>query len=309
MGKPAHLQTAVVASPVTDPAFQPIKQRFNKTFALYQISNALAAQYECDPERAFKDYDSARVTKKKSKSGRYFASVFQLKPPHGEDDTITMLWTREGKLWKIVAWDLERGDSKRAAVPDTRPAPKPIVEERITGDAGFLQASHKFLSDWLVKDNFDAAATYFSQQAYGCIGSYLPMNTPAPKTAEESAAYIKQSLTEIAKDLGPVRHLHDATEPLEPDHDDLKLVAHADQDAYTAVAVPPSLLPSFTCEKQMSPPSEDPAAAESAPKEYGKYYATLFALKTPGDNPAALSILWSKVDGNWKIVSYAVVTP
>ena len=257
----------------------------------------------------FPRYDEARLTRKNAKFGRYFGAVFRLKPPHGEDDTITTLWTREGKYWKVISWDLETPGSKPAPAPDTRPQLKAVAEERISGDAGFLQASHKFLSAWLVKDNFDLAASYFSPQAYGCVGSYLPMNSPEPKTPAESVAYLRQSLTTIAKDVGTVHHLHDATEPMEPDHDDLKLVAHADQDAYTAVAVPESLLPSFTCEKQMSPPREDPATAESAPKDYGKYYAVLFALKTPGDHPAALTLLWSKVDGQWKVVSYAIVTP
>ena len=55
MGKPASLQAAVAASPVADPAFRLMKQRYGNIFALYQISDGAAAQYECDPGRAFRD--------------------------------------------------------------------------------------------------------------------------------------------------------------------------------------------------------------------------------------------------------------
>jgi hypothetical protein len=32
-------------------------------------------------------------------------------------------------------------------------------------------------------------------------------------------------------------------------------------------------------------------------------------VRTPGDHPASLSLLWSKDEGQWKIVSYEMVSP
>jgi ABC-type transporter MlaC component len=35
----------------------------------------------------------------------------------------------------------------------------------------------------------------------------------------------------------------------------------------------------------------------------------LFAVRTPGDNPASLSFLWGKDNGQWKIISYEMMSP
>jgi hypothetical protein len=35
----------------------------------------------------------------------------------------------------------------------------------------------------------------------------------------------------------------------------------------------------------------------------------LFTFRTAGDHPAALTLLWAKDGGQWKIISYEVVTP
>jgi hypothetical protein len=106
-----------------------------------------------------------------------------------------------------------------------------------------------------------------------------------------------------------VRHLRDAVEPVVPQHDDLKIVSHSAQDAYTVVAVPDGLAETFSCRKTTAAHPYEVPSGDAQAKTYGKYYATLFALRTPGDHPAALTFLWSKVDGQWKIISYEMMAP
>ena len=81
-------------------------------FSLYQVSNGVAADFECDPEKAFDEFDRARVAGTAAKFGRYFAAVFRLKAGKGKSDAITLLWTKEGKYWKVVAWDVEPEEAK-----------------------------------------------------------------------------------------------------------------------------------------------------------------------------------------------------
>jgi hypothetical protein len=50
-------------------------------------------------------------------------------------------------------------------------------------------------------------------------------------------------------------------------------------------------------------------ADDAAQKVYGNYYAMLFTFRTAGDHPAALNLLWARDGGQWKIISYEVVTP
>ena len=106
-----------------------------------------------------------------------------------------------------------------------------------------------------------------------------------------------------------MEHLHDALEPVRPEHDDLQLVAHAGEGAYTMVAVPDYLAGSFLCEETSAKKPYAPPDATTAAKQYGNYYATLFTFRTPGDHPAALTLLWGKDSGQWKVIAYEVVAP
>ncbi|HEX8799600.1 MAG TPA: hypothetical protein VF772_13360, partial [Terriglobales bacterium] len=107
---------------------------------------------------------------------------------------------------------------------------------------------------------------------------------------------IRTALTTVGKGVGKVQHLHDALEPVKPEHEDLKVVEHAGERAYTLAAVPDSLASSFTGD-------------DAAQKVYGNYYATLFTFRTAGEHPAALTLLWARDGGQWKIISYEVVAP
>ena len=88
-----------------------------------------------------------------------------------------------------------------------------------------------------------------------------------------------------------------------------ELVNHAGEDAYTVVAVPDYLTGSFLCEKESTSHPYEPPTGSAKQVTYGNYYATLFALRTPGEHPAALSLLWNKENGQWKIIAYQLMTP
>jgi hypothetical protein len=309
MGKPSTLENAVKPAPLADQSLRPVKQPYATAFGLYQVPNGTAADFECDPESAFDDYDKARASGTGTKYGRYFASVFQLKPAQGKGATVTMLWSKEGNYWKIIAWDIEPEDAKPDAIPDTRQRTVvPAPEVHTKGDHDLLRASDQFLHSWLVADNFAAAAGFFSPQSNDCASAFLSPGEQEPQTPQQYAAFLRASLTTVGKDVGQVHHLRDAIEAVEPEHDDLKIVAHSGADAYTVIAVPEYLAGSFTCLKKAAPRDQAPAA-DSQPKSYGKYYATLFALRTPGDHPASLAFLWSKKEGQWKIISYSLMAP
>ena len=96
-------------------------------------------------------------------------------------------------------------------------------------------------------------------------------------------------------------------EPVDLDHPGFKLVSHSGEDAYTVVAVPDDLAETLMCQKESRQHPYQPA--ESATPTYGKYYGTLFAVRTPGEHNASLAFLWSKDDGQWKIISYEIIAP
>lgn len=310
MGKPANLQAAIKAATLSDPNVKFVNHKYGDAFALYQMSKAIAADFECDPERAFSDFESSRVSGKKVKSGNYFGSVFQLKPTSGKGDTITMVWSRQGKYWKVVSWDIEPDDSKPEAVPDTRHLSTSAETEQTTpiqANPDFLRASDQFLRLWLVADDFSAAVRYFSQASNDCMNRFLQPGEKATKTGDEYTVHLRNALSIVGKDVGRTQHLRDTIEPTAPDHADLKVVRHKSDDAYAVVAVPDSLADMFSCKNRSSSNPYD-ASLQGAPT-YGKYYATTFAFRTPGDHPAALTFLWTKEGSDWKIIAYQMVFP
>ncbi len=218
-----------------------------------------------------------------------------------------MLWAKEGSFWKVIAWDVEPEDAKPEAVPDTRKhAAAPAAEAHAKGDPELLRSSQQFLHSWLVADNFSLAAQYFSSHSDECANAFLLPGEQEPQTPQQYAAALRAALTTVGKDVGHVNHLRDAIEPVDPEHDDLKVVAHPEGDAYALASVPDHLASSFTCGKKATPSGPE---ANTSPKNYGKFYALLFALRTPGDHPASLAFLWSKEAGQWKIVSYSLMAP
>src|SRR5215468_3638860 len=109
IGRVNALEEAAEPLSMHDPNLKPVKHRYERAFSLYQVSNGQAAEYICDPERAFDDFEKMRAEGSKNKYGAYYASVFRLKAPKakGKSDAVTLLWRKEGKYWKVIAWELE----------------------------------------------------------------------------------------------------------------------------------------------------------------------------------------------------------
>ncbi len=312
IGKVNTLEEAVEPLPLRGQDLKPVKQRYDKAFTLYQVSNGQAAEYICDPERAFDDFDKMRAEGSKHKYGSYFASVFRLKGPKPKSDAVTVLWRKEGKYWKVIAWEVEPEETMPGKTPDTRrrlTAAKAIsAPTQTSADPEFVHASRDFLHSWLVADNFDHAATYFSERADTCVLAYLPPDKPAPSTSTAYAAYLHNALASVGKDLGPVQHLRDAMEPVRLEHDDLKVVRNAGEGAFTVVAVSDYLAPLFLCDQESSKHPYN-VSLDPTGKVYGNYYAVLFSLRTPGEHAAALTLLWARESGKWKIIAYELLAP
>src|SRR5262249_33854865 len=137
------------------------------------------------------------------------------------------------------------------------------AETQAIADPEFVRASRDFLHSWLVADNFDHAAAYFSERSHNCVAAYLSPDKPAPSTSDGYAAYLRDAMTSIGKEVGPVQHLRDAVEPARPDHDDLKVVRNEGEGAYTVVAVPDHLADLFLCDTESS---QHPYAELADPK-------------------------------------------
>ena len=118
IGKVRTLQEAVEPLSLHDENLKPVKHRYETVFSLYQVSNGLATEFMCDPERAFDDFNKMRTEGSTTKYGSYFASTFRLRGPQARSDAITLLWRKEGKYWKVIAWDMEPAEAVPGKTPE-----------------------------------------------------------------------------------------------------------------------------------------------------------------------------------------------
>jgi hypothetical protein len=294
---------------LTGPEIKPMKQAYMTTFMLYQLTNQIGLDYGCDPDAAYEEQEKARAAKTGGKLGTYYASVFGLRSDKSKSDAITLIWTKEGKYWKVVAWEVEGEGSRPGIGRDTRLANVVgrTAKQNMAADPAVVQGSHDFLQTWLVNDDYDKASSYLSQKCDACVDMFLSEGEKPPSGRDQYPAYIRQTLNKVAQKVGKVEHLNEVLEPVKPENEDLRTVEYAGEQAYTLVAVPDELASSFECEKRSK---KHPYAGDDAAKKvYGNYYATMFTFRTPGEHSAALTLLWGKDGGQWKILSYELVTP
>ena len=81
IGKPAKLQDAIAPYQLKDSRLKPVKQQYGNLFTMYAVPNGVAPEFECDEQRALKDFEDARLTGIKKKYNGYYAAVLRLQQP------------------------------------------------------------------------------------------------------------------------------------------------------------------------------------------------------------------------------------
>ena len=105
---------------------------------------------------------------------------------------MSLLWTKEGKYWKVVAIRIDDG-SNAGITPKTAAAASPIPEaeaDTIAGDPKAVKDITSFYESWIGKRNPAEAARYVSERSYQCL--------TAPAGAEKAmkpADRIEKALT------------------------------------------------------------------------------------------------------------------
>jgi hypothetical protein len=309
IGKIKTLQDAVSAYSVDNISFKPVKQRKNSVFSLSQLTNRAATYLECDAQRAYDDFDRFRSAGALNKFGNYYSASFRLRALDETGDGITLVWAKENKTWKIVAWDIETEEGSPEKLPDIRPAGMVTGTDaspaatKVNVDPGFRRAAAGFFRSWLIKEDSLEAATYFSSRCYACIDLNLADDERPPSSTQEQENYIRTALATVSKEIGRISHLSEALESVSPEHQDLQLISHHDRSAYSLVAVPDYLAEAFLCANRSAGNASH--SANELPV-YGTYYAVLFALRTPGEHAPAVRLLWTRNEGQWKIIAYKI---
>jgi len=310
VGKVAKLSDVSSGVRLSGPRGKEIPQPNESEFILYDVREDLAEQMKCANQ-----LDPSLVSAKAAKSkafGKYVGAVFKLKAPAEEGKTIAALWAKEDGFWKLISYDVDP-QFERYRAPDVAAAgaAAAVVVPAMTyvaGDKDMTQAATDFLSKWFVQGKSPEAFQYLSSRAYACVNLYRDESTPEPKSPAEAGQLVQTGMKNAATFVGSVKKLEEAIVAPVVSHPDVQLVKHSNSKAFVIASVPDHMAAAADCQSRQAGQDiyfEKPASGNV----YGNFYATGFRLAKPGDEAGVLWALWTKENGQWKVVSYFLVTP
>lgn len=304
-GKVANLSDVATGVRLVGPRVKVITQPYHAEFVLYDVRVDLAEHFKCENRL---NPENLNLKAARSQAfGKYVGAVFRLRGREQEGETVATLWEKEKKYWKLISYDVDPQFQALRTMAVAPPAKAPVLAH-VKGDKGLIRAARNFYQDWFVRRNSQAAFQYLSPRCYPCVNLYRSEETPEANSPAEEGQLIRTGMEKIADAAGPAKKLTDAIVAPEPSHPDLKLVGQPDHEAFVIASVPDYMAAAANCANRK--PGEDPdfAPPRLGPR-YGNYYATGFKLAKQVEDSGVLWTVWDKEGGQWKIVSYALLTP
>jgi hypothetical protein len=307
-GNPAQLNDISTPEFLGDTAVRVklVHQPHEGQFALYDVREDAAEQFKCANQM-----DASRISSKAAASkafGKYYGAVFRLGGKNGvPGTTLATLWSREGKRWQLISYDVDP-EWEQYRAPDTaKSPPAPAPTTYATAPAGLVEAATKFLEVWFVRRDFDEALAYLSSKCADCAKLNRAADEPQPQTSDDAQVQIKSALRRVTETTGTVTRLDQAIVSPEVNHEDIKLVKHRNSNAFAIASIPDYMAKALDCSSRKvgEPVSFNASAGE---KSYGKYYATGLRLVKAGEDSGVLVCVWAQEGGAWKIIAYTVLT-
>jgi hypothetical protein len=200
-------------------------------------------------------------------------------------------WQAFGKLSQAVPdapdlLNLDRPDAAPTPLPPDRP--KGAAPERIE------DAVQEFLTDWIVRHEYDQAIEFLSPRAYACLN----LNTEARGQALDAAGARRElmRIMEYASGkLGSHTNLTSALLAFTPRDPKRVVVDHAFKREFLLTPLTEAEARPYLCD-----------GAAAAPTG-GEYFGAVFQFRINGGG--LFGLLWTREEGKWKLVSYQPLNP
>jgi len=292
LGRPASLTDVIEPVDLMDPAYLPVTNVPKLPFNLVQVPDGIAEELDCS--------GASEPALPSPKFGMYFGSAFRIKAPEGRGAVLLLIWQKENSFWKIVNIQIDSVNAKNDPVPDETAAEITPSPEQGSGEPAMIHRMQDFFDALFVKKDSAKAFLFFAPSACACAG--LSLDNAGRKGA---GGELREGLKVIARRALAANDLGRIIERDDPENATLKILEHADDQAYLLAIIPDSEIPDLLCGRALRPDSTVGNNASSS----GSYFGTFFKLVEPGDEPAALRLLWSKQNGEWRIVGYKMDQP
>lgn len=163
--------------------------------------------------------------------------------------------------------------------------------------------AYDFLRTWLVDRNLERADAYLGNRLIFCSDLKDPKEKSLLDEAERLLFY--ETLKMANKELKKPKELVQVIRPVVPVDPFIKAIDHRYKQSFTLAVIPDNDYNHFVC---VSKTSETTSRSGDRLRTYGKYYVTKFQFKLENGQGGILRLLWTKVDGAWKIEAFDAVT-
>ena len=179
-----------------------------------------------------------------------------------------------------------------SSVPPNRPLGAPIPDVAV--------AAQEFLTDWLIRRNYQEAAAFLAPEVLPCVADSMDMN---PKTSQERLRRASLELLErAANQWGRPTSLTEAMNPVVPWRPAVRIVKHTFDQDFTMVEAPTEIGVQYQC--GATPPKKYRPSTE---QQYGTYYGTMLQVVREGRPGGTLVLIWRRVNNEWRLVAYRAV--
>ena len=215
-------------------------------------------------------------------------------------------WSGLVAWWKKIFGDYELNTEFDADAlwPELPPPERinPLPPNRPLGAdiPDIADAAVEFHADWLVRRHVDEALEFISDESLACL--VLGTGGTVRKPKRES---LRKALEETYDFIGRHTTLSTAIESVKPWNPDVRMIRHPFDSDFDLFEVSDSLAESFLCSNRLQKRKPTPRQGERA---FGTYYGTTFQLRLPEAREGALALLWKKENGQWRIVSFEVLS-
>ncbi len=178
------------------------------------------------------------------------------------------------------------------------------IEEELPPDrppgvviAEVYDATQEFLTDWLVRRNVDEALEFFSDRSLACLNTD---DTPGDEVlrGDQARRVMGEIMKGINKEMGDRDNLAEAISAVMMVDPTVRVVQHAYEKDFTVGEMTVVHAERYLCESISAPPG----TPVPQPTDYGIYWGAIFRFKF--ENGGVLGLLWTRENGNWRIVSY-----
>src|SRR6516225_6777804 len=295
LGNVSSVQDVFEAATNWKPDLKEKKNAYPAEFRLVEVPADMARDQEC--------VQTQGESGKKEK-GEFYGAAVRGKLSDRRNKVMSLLWTKEGKYWQIVAIRIDDGNAagitpKTDASASAAAAAEP---KTIAGDPKAVSDITSFYEAWVVKRDTAGAASYVSVHSYQCLAS-----PSASQKGMKPADRVQKALANALARVPVEPNLPEMMSSVQSVNELLRPVEQGNSNAFAIMAVPDQMADSFLCQSRHLP--EKISALNPNDAKYGNYYLSASRLNYGEEESPALLLLWTNEKDLWKVVAWAVEVP